>query len=352
MGGQFNVQRYQMYNEPNASGPSASDFLIRLQVASDAVQAGIADANAVYGKSLTAEVCAPVTAGSATSSFGAYGGSVVTNRHVNYQGQTNANFDVIQDYDYHQYGSGGAPSSFGTGLATLESEMSAAMSPETRFPISISEFNVYDGSDFNGLPSSEDTPSNYTAFGAIATSLIQNGISELYCFKLSQTIGSGYPAKNGMLFVDNTNVPYNIGGITKGGEVWRLINKGVAPGRMMLQFQADAGASGLNVIATHDAVAGRYYLLSVNNTTSSVNLTADFSAWNIPTNEPVLVEEVSETCHGAGVLWTNAGTNLSITATQGANTVRLFTVPTAPLMVQTFSATASAQVTDGTNRTV
>ena len=353
LGSQFNVQRYQMYNEPNDGGPAAADFLIRLQAASDAIQAGIADANTVYGKTLTAEVCAPVTAGSATSSFGAYGGLVVTNRHVNYQGITNANFDVIQDYDYHQYGSGGSPSSFGTGLATLESEMSTTMSPETRFPISISEFNVYDGSQFNGLPSSEDTPSNYTAFGAIATSLIQNGISELYCFKLSQTIGSGYAAKNGMLFVDNTNAPYNIGGITKGGEVWRLMNKGVAPGRTMLQFQADAGASGLNVIATHDAAAGRYYLLSVNNATSSVNLTANFSAWNIPTNEQILVEEVSETNYGAVALWTNVGAARSVTATQGANTVWLYTVPSTPQQaVENFLATECAQVTDGTNRTV
>ena len=353
LGGQFNVQRYQMYNEPNDGGPSASDFLIRLQVASDAIVAGIADANTVYGKSLTAEVCAPVTAGSATSSFSGYGGLVVTNRHVNYQGQTNANFDVIQDYDYHQYGSGGSPSSFGTGLATLESEMSAAMSPETRFPISISEFNVYDGSQFNGLPSSEDTPSNYTAFGAIATSLIQNGISGLYCFKLSQTIGSGYPAKNGMLFVDNTNAPYNIGGITKGGEVWRLMNKGVALGRAMLQFQADAGASGLNVIATHDAAAGRYYLLSVNNTTSSVNLTANFSAWNIPTNEQIFVEEVSETNYGAIAQGTRIGASRSAPMTQGANTVWLYTVPSTPQQAAgPFLATDCAQVTDGTNRTV
>ncbi len=353
LGGQFNVQRYQMYNEPNNGGPSASDFLTRLQVASDAIQAAIADVNAAFGKSLVAQVCAPVTAGSATSSFSGYGGLVVTNRHVNYQQQTNASFELIQDYDYHQYGSGGSPSSFGSGLATLESEMSTAMSPEARFPISISEFNVYDGSQFNGLPSSEDTPSNYTAFGAIAVSLIQNGISELYCFKLSQTVGSGYPAKNGMLFVDNTNAPYNIGGITKGGEVWRLINKAIAPGRTMLQFQADSGASGLNVLASHDPVTGRYYLLSVNNTTSSVNLTANFSAWKIPKNGTVLVEDVSETCYGAGALWTNVGSNLSLTATQGANTVRLFTVTGGTQQpVGAFLATDCAQVGDGTNRFV
>jgi hypothetical protein len=353
LGSQFNVQRYQMYNEPNSGGPSASDYLIRLQVASDAIQAAIADVNSTYGKSLTALVCAPVTAGSASSSFSSYGGEVVTNRHVNYQGQTNSNFELIQDYDYHQYGSGGAPSSFGSSLATLESEMSTAMSPEPLFPISISEFNVYDGSQFNSLPSTEDTPSNFTAFAAIATSLIQNGISELYCFKLSQTIGSGYPAKNGMLFVDNTNAPYNIGGSTKGGEVWRLINKGLAPGRTMLQYQADAGASGLNVLASHDPAAQRNYLLSVNYTTSSVNLTVDFSGWSVSTNAQIIVEQVDQTFAGSCIVWTNAGTNLTLTLNQPAESVRLYTVSTASQqVVQTYTATAAAQVSDGANRMV
>ena len=34
--------------------------------------------------------------------------------------------------------------------------------------------------------------------------------------------------KNGTHFVDNDNAPYNIGGVTKGGEVVRLFAKGFA----------------------------------------------------------------------------------------------------------------------------
>jgi hypothetical protein len=353
LGWQFGVQRYQMYNEPNAAGITQTDFVARLELASDAIQSAIADVNALYGKSLTAQVFAPVTAGNAYNHYSDWGLPVVTNRHVNYLGQTDTNFRLIQDYDYHQYGSGGAPSAFGSGLTTLQSDLLATMSPEPRFPTTISEFNVYDGSQFNGLTTTLDTPVNYSAFGSIAVNLVENFANELYCFKFSQTVGSGYPAKNGMLFVDNTNAPYNIGGITKAGEVWRLINKGFAPGRTLLNYAADSGALGLDVLASYDPVSLRYYLLSVNNTSTNLNLTVNFSAWNIPTNNQILVEEVSENCYGAGRLWTNVGTNLSASGIQGSNTAWLFTVPSAPQQpMKNLMATDDAQANDGANKSV
>src|ERR1700677_2401358 len=56
LGSQFNVQRYQMYNEPNSVSPTIADYVARLQFASDATQSAIADVNTMYGKSLTAKM--------------------------------------------------------------------------------------------------------------------------------------------------------------------------------------------------------------------------------------------------------------------------------------------------------
>ena len=354
LGFQYNVQRYQMYNEPDDGGPTGTNFLTRLQLASDAIQSAIADVNTMYGKSLVPMMLAPVTAGSVTSTYSTWGELVVTNRHINYLGQSNADFLLVQKYDYHQYGgSPPNPSSFGNNLNYLEGKLSASMAPETPLPATISEFNVYDGSVFHGLSTTLDTPANYSAFGAIAVNLIQNGINELYCFKISQTDGSGYVAKNGTHYVDNTNSPYNIGGITKGGEVWRLINKGFAPGRNRLNYQTDSQTSALNLLASYDPVAQRYYLLSVNNTTAAVALTVNLSAWGIPTNNQVLVEGVNESCYGAGLMFTNIGSGSSVSATQGSNSVWLFTVPAQPQQpVQTILASANAQVVDGANKNV
>jgi hypothetical protein len=350
LGYAYNVERYQMYNEPDASGSYSTDYLTRLQLASDAVQAAIADVNTMYGKSLTPIMLAPVTAGSVTSTYNSWGKPVVNNRHVNFLGQSNTNFWLIQKYDYHQYGSSPPnPSSFGANLSYLEGQLAANMSPETPLPATISEFNVYDGSVFNGLSTTLDSPINYSALGAIAVNLIQNAINEIYCFKISQTDGAGYLAKNGTHYVDNSNVPYNIGGITKGGEVWRLINKGFAPGRNRLSFTTDSQTSALNLLASYDPVAQRYSLLSVNNTSAGVALTVNMSAWKIPTNNQILVEAVNETCYGAGLLFTNS----SVSATQGANSVWLFTVPTQLQQpTQVILAGANAQVNDGANKNV
>ncbi len=49
----YGVERYQMYNEPDDGGPTGTNYLIRLQLASDAIQSAIADVNTMYGKSLT-----------------------------------------------------------------------------------------------------------------------------------------------------------------------------------------------------------------------------------------------------------------------------------------------------------
>jgi hypothetical protein len=354
LGSQFGVQRYQMYNEPDDGGPTGTNYLTRLQLASDAIQSAIADVNTRYGKSLTAIMLAPVTAGGVTSTYGSWGELVVTNRHVNFLGQSNANYSNVQKYDYHQYGSSPpSPSTFGSDLIYLQGQLNSSMAPETPLPATITEFNVYDGSVFNGLTTSLDTPLNYSAFGAIAVNLIQNSINELYCFKISQTVGSGYVAKNGTHYVDNTNAPYNIGGITKGGEVWRLINKGFAPGRNRLSYQTDSQAATLNLLASYDPVAQRYYLLSVNNTTTAMPLTVNLGAWNIPTNNTVLVEEVSETTYGAVVMATNPSASGTITGTQGSNSVWLFTVPVQPAQPpQVLLASQNAQVADGANANV
>jgi hypothetical protein len=355
LGYMYNVERYQMYNEPDDGGPTEATYLTMLQLASDAVQSAIADVNTMYGKSLTPIMLAPVTAGGVTSTYDTWGKLVVTNRHVNFLGQTNTNFWLIQKYDYHQYGgSPPSPSSFGSDLTYLEGQLSDSMSPETPFPPTITEFNVYDGSEFNSLSSTLDTPTNYSAFGAIAVNLIEDGINEIYCFKISQTDGSGYIAKNGTHYLDNSDVPYNIGGITEGGEVWRLINKGFSPGRNRLNYQTDSQTSALNLLASYDPVAQRYYLLSVNDTTASVALTVNMSAWHIPTNNQILVEAVNTTCNGAGLLFTTVGATLSVSSTQGANSVWLFTVPAQAQMPtpEVILADANAQVVDGANKNI
>ena len=353
LGRVFDVQRYQMYNEPDLVGVPNDQFLWRLQLASDAIQSALADVNALYGKSLVATVLAPVNAGTADSDIALLGGLAVTNRHLNYLGVSDTNWFNLHKYDYHQY-SGGA-SGFGSDLVNLNNYLVAAMSPEPRFKTTCSEFNTHTGATFDTLTETLDTPAEYADFGGICVALMANFCSELYTFKFSQTerTGGTYPvAKNAMHYVDNNNSPYNVGGITKAGEVYRLFNKAFATGRDRLNSVKGSGATSFEVHTSYDPVRKRYYMYSVNDTASNVAIDFAFTTLPVPVGNRVLLEEVSESNHGGGKLWASVPVGKTISAgTQSADTVWLLTIPIEPQAAeQIFTATEDAEVRDGTNK--
>ena len=348
LGREFDVERYQMYNEPDLDGiDRTTNYFPRLQLASDAVQSAIADVNQIYGKSLQARPLAPVTAGSSTSDYSTWGRMIVTNRHTDFLGLVNTNFSVIGQYDYHEYNS--TPTTYGSGLASLHSSLTADMSPEPRFLTSISEFNVHTAGTFDTMVETLDTPSKYSRFGAIVANLANNFCNELYCFKFSQT--STPVKKNGMHFVDNANSPYNIGGITKAGEVYRLFNKAAAPGRDRLGVTQGTGATSLDIVATFDAATKRYHLFSANDS-SDVDITLVATAWNLPAGQRVLLEEVSENIYGGARSLLTLSNNQINVGTHDLDTVWHFNIPTqAQDPLQTLLASDDAMVQDGTNRT-
>jgi hypothetical protein len=351
---EYGVQRFQMFNEPNhsnAGGLTLAEFLQRLQLCSDAAQCAIADVNRLYGRSLTPLILAPVTAGSADGSYAGWGESVVTNRHLNFLGDYDPVFWLAHKYDYHQYNS--TPASFGSSLASLRSRLATAMDPEPAFPVAISEFNVHTAATFDTLTETLDSPSKYSRFGAIAVNLAQQGCDEFYAFKFSQTFSDGTVKKNGLHYVDNDHAPYNIGGVTQAGEVWRLFAKAAATGGSRLSVSKGTGTENLDVLATHHAGLGRRALLLVNNTTSPVELVLNLNPWNLPAGQRVCVAEVSEDCLGAGRFWTNLNPGQTLSGSLPTNSVWLFTAPTRALgPVQTLIASDDAMVKDGSNRNV
>ncbi len=350
LGREYDVERFQMYNEPDLGGtlPQA-DYLMRLQLASDAVQSALADVNQLYGKSLKARMLAPVTAGAVSTTYATWGRLIVTNRHKDFLGQVDTNFSLIGQYDYHEYNS--VPSTFGSRVAGLHASLTADMSPEPRYPSSLSEFNVHTAGVFDTLIETLDTPSKYARFGSIVANLVNNFVNELYCFKFSQT--STPVKKNGMHFVDNFNAPYNIGGITKAGEVYRLFNKVTAPGRDRVDVTKGTGATGLDLVSTFDPATKRYQVFSANNSSSNVDVTLDTTSWGLRTGQRVLLEEVSENIYGGARALLTVANNQINAGIHASNTVWLFTIPTQPQQpLRTLLATDDAMVHDGANRTL
>ncbi len=352
-----------MYNEPNhpnANGLTQTDYLRRLQLASDAIQSALADVNTLYSRSLEPIILAPVNSGGATGDAG-WGDLVVTNRHLNFLGVTDTNFWLIQKYDYHQYNS--SPSTFGSDLASLRSYLTTAMAPEPRFPTTISEFNVHTAGDYDVIAESPDSPAKYSRFGSIVVQLVKNFEKELYAFKFGQTAGATNDVspvkKNGLHYVDNTNAPYNTGGVTKSGEVWRLFNKGFTAGRTQKNYTRDSNGSidNLDLRAGFDPVVSSYYLFSANEAATGATMTVDTTAWNIPVGNRVLIEEVSEDRYGGGRTWGTIAADKTVfdgtdnQLFQSARTVWLFTLPSKPQEPeQIITATDDATVKDGTNK--
>ena len=355
LGRVFDVERYQMFNEPNhpnANGLTITNHLLRLQLVSDAVQSALADVNRLYGKALSPRILAPVTSGSANGSYPGWGESVVTNRHRNFLGEANANFSLLHVYDYHQYNS--SPATFGNDLANLHALLTVEMSPEPRFPSSISEFNTRTGATYDGIPETLDTPAEYSRFGAIAANLLASSCAELYCFKFSQTLRDApttYPVqKNAMHYVDNNNAPYNVGGITRAGEVWRLVNKAFVRGRYRIGAIKTGAAANLDLAASLDPAGQRVYLFCVNTASGSVVFDLDLTAFNVPAGNTVLVEEVSETCYGGVRAFANPAAG-QINVVQSPNSVSLITIPIAGQQAGiVVNASQDATVLDGDNR--
>jgi hypothetical protein len=348
----FDVHRFQMYNEPNGDDIPASEWLERLRFSSDAVQAAVADVNRIYGKSLVAEMQGPVTAGNPLTYYPTWGEPAVQSLHTNELGVVDPSFQVMQTYDYQRYDLTG--DSFGSELANVKNTVNAdAGGAPMRY--AISEFNVHTAANFNATSDTLDTPSQFARMGSILAQLANNRPDELYVFKFSQTGTAGDVKKNGTHYVDNDTAPYNIGGETKGGAVVRLFAKSFAGANDLFNVPAASGtgATDLRLAASYDAEENTYNVFSSNEGTSARPLSINLSAWGIAAGARAIVQEVSDDRQGevSQIIAVPAGGVINLT--QPAQSVLLLSVPkTAPTYAISLGATDDAMVKGGTNGNV
>jgi hypothetical protein len=295
---EFDVERFSSHNEPNhpASFIELEPWLMRLRLASDAVQSAIADVNALYGKSLQPRFTAPVTAGAAGSGYRDYGQPAVAAIDVDFLGNRPAGYQSFHTYAYQSYSSDleSLTASYNTIRAGIDSLLPAGLSP---LPIAVTEFNVHTGANYDSMPESSDTLSKAVRFGAQVSRYASIGADELFAFKFGMTSYSGnFPVqKNGMLFTDNTNAPYNYGTMSRSAEVYRLFNKGFGPGRQILAHSVSgAGAGDLELLVARDPSSNFHYVFSVNETGSAIPLAINLAGLGIPDGNHAIIEDVSQ----------------------------------------------------------
>ena len=308
LGSNYDVQRFSMYNEPDQGSQNVTqaDYLNRLQLASDAVQSALQDVNRDFGKTLQANVIAPITAGGANEYFArldnsdtrddnqGWGELVINNLNTNFLGQPDPNFQLVHTYGYQQYNKDGRE--FAQDLEFIQDEtlndiVTNGLSGNVKF--GLTEFNVHSNGVFDTRSDDLNTPSRYARLGGIFTGLVNQQADELYLFKFSSNAEDSFLQKNAIFTNSRFDAPYNVGGATSAAGVLKLFTKGFVGSQALLQ-EPTHSINDLDVAASYSQSEGRYYILSANERKSDRTLTFNLSSLNIETGAIVQIEEVSE----------------------------------------------------------
>lgn len=362
----YNIHRFSVFNEPNNwSGLTESDWLLRLRICSDAIQAAVTDVNTKFNKTLVSQIYAPNTASGKEkyNTPGATWGSLaVANRHLRLNGATDPNWMLFHFYNYQKYSAltndSGSLSGYIDDITALTSYLRADMGTESLFPLVITEFNVRTGDSYDGKTNTQDTPEDYVALGANCIALTQNKASQLFLFKFGQTETTSTTyglAKNGTHYVDNSSSDHNYGGATKVAEVYRLFVKAAQGGRARFSSSATSGAiststSGLWRLVTWDPESGNYYVYLANKRGYGISLDLNVASLGIPEGNPVLVEEVSTSCSGGIRSFACVKNGVAALGTIPPQGVWLVTLSSTALKLSSIAATEDTQLTDGISK--
>ena len=310
LGSNYDVQRFSMYNEPDQGSQDVTqaDYLNRLQLASDAIQSALQDVNRDFGKSLEANVIAPITAGGANEYFArpfpdntdprddnqGWGELVINNLNTNFLGQPDPNFQLVHTYGYQQYNQDGRR--YAEDLKFIQDEtlndiVTNNLSGEVNF--GLTEFNVHSNGVFTNRSDDLNTPSRYARLGGIFTGLVNQRVDELYLFKFDSNAEDDFLQKNGIFTNARFDAPYNVGGATSAAGVLKLLTKGFVGSQSLLE-EPTHGINNLDVAASYDQTMGCYYVLSANEGTSDRALTFNLSSLNIEAGSIAQIEEVSD----------------------------------------------------------
>lgn len=348
----YDVQRYQMYNEPDLdSDLPRSEWVLRMQLASDAIRSAIADVNAHFGKSLTADVYGPVAA-STTGSLSTWGKDMLNANRTDYAGRP-IGVDNVTTYDVHRYNSTGP--TFASDQATFDNAIPGYNASGQNLPVTYTEFNRQNTSSFSSSPNSLDTPSVYTELASIFVGAMSQDVKGMYAFKFNQTYwtnssGVEEPMKTGFYYVDDSasahsTDTHNTTGATQGAEVMRLSDKALAGQRP--RYAVSTGNALNDAVGSFDADTGRYYYYSVNRDASAASVSLNLSNWNVAPGQVVTVEEVSSAHHGDVSRSYVVPANKTLTFSQTAQSLFLLSIPSGTQQASMdLEATADASVSN------
>lgn len=364
LGSNHDVERYSMYNEPDVGSQDVTqeDYLLRLQLASDAIQSALADVNRDFSKNLQPNIMAPITAGGANEYFArldnsdtrddnqGWGELVINNLNTNFLGQVDPNFQLVHTYAYQQYNQDGRR--YADDLEFIQQETAQDIADNNLIgdvKFGLTEFNVHSNGVFTNRTDDLNTPSRYARLGGIFTGLTNQQADELYLFKFDSNAEDSFLQKNAIFTNSRFDAPYNVGGATSAAGVLKLFTKGFVGAQDLLD-NASHSVNDLDVATSYNESKDTYFALSANESTLDRNLTFDLSSLGVQPGAIVQIEEVSEGNLAEVTQRFVVPNNLQISVDQPGESVLLLSVPsTAPDQLLTLTATDDATVRAGNN---
>ena len=282
LGGNYDVERFSYYNEPDAASQEVTqaDYLLRLQLASDAVQSALADVNRDFGKNLQPNVIAPITAGGANEYFRrtdntdtrddqqGWGELVINNLNTNFLGEVDPDFQLIQTYGYQQYNQEGE--GFANDLNFIQNAVRDRSERENNLvgevDFALTEFNVHS----NGVssPDRDDTLDEPGPFRQARQHLRQpRHRRSRRALRLQVRLQRRGRLQGNAVFTNSRfDEPYNVGGATKAAGVLKLFTKGFAGANDLLE--TSEGQNNFDVVTSYNADQDTFYLLAADESSS------------------------------------------------------------------------------------
>lgn len=184
-----NVAMFAMQNEPNHrnSGPMKLDqWIMGMQIVSDAIHAAVEDVNKKYGSKLVPKFVGPVTAGQNTDWWATVAKSIRTDYH----GRT-VDKDLLEIFSTHSYNSPAV--GYASRIENIQKILQSNHPAGNPLPIAYTEIGRWMNAYLIDKEETMDSPSLFTEWAGIYTNNMKNGGFGMWAFKFANTASGPYP---------------------------------------------------------------------------------------------------------------------------------------------------------------
>jgi len=352
---QHQIRRFQLFNEPNHKDSlklTQEEYVARMAVGCDAIQAALADVSRDGGTKLEPLISAPCTAGisifnktgkpDARDDKIGWGELTMRDRHLRMGGKNDPNYAQFQQYAVQHYSAN--PVSWLEQLVKLYGLIQHANGGQP-LPVVMSEFNIRTARDFAKRPTTMDSPEEFPDIGSMAVAIAESGLEELYFFRLtlSKNFDDGGVKKNGVHHVNETGPVPEITGTARGGEVIRLAARTLRQAQERLETKI---VGDLRATATRTKEE-THVLLARTNATTSPAIRIHFPR---PVGNSLLTwETVTESSFGATRILTNSISQQALGLELPGFSVGLLSVRTVGSTTPSSVASSASYCTEAAN---